>query len=69
MSAAMSPHPTEAPNGATTLTASQMAMVLAGLRRVGAYGEVHLIVKEGRVRFIRTVQSISVPEEALSTEE
>lgn len=69
MSAVMSPHPPEAPNGATTLTASQMALVLASLRRVGAYGEVHLIVKEGHVRFIRTVQSISVPEEELSAED
>ncbi len=32
------------------------------LRRVGAFGEVHLVVERGRIRFVRTIKSESVDE-------
>lgn len=32
------------------------------LRRVGAFGEVHLVVERGRIRFVRTIKSEAVDE-------
>jgi len=32
------------------------------LRKVGAFGEVHLVVEHGRIRYVRTIKSEAVDE-------
>lgn len=39
------------------LRARQIAAIEAALRKIGPYGEVHLIVERGRIRFVRTIKS------------
>jgi hypothetical protein len=44
----------------SVLTADILGMLVAALREIGDFGEVHLVVKHGRVHLIRTVQSKKV---------
>ncbi|MBI5302417.1 MAG: hypothetical protein HY868_09780 [Chloroflexi bacterium] len=32
------------------------------LRKIGAFGEVHLVVERGRIRYVRTIKSESIDE-------
>jgi len=43
------------------LTPVQVAELLRALTAVGQYGEVHLVVSRGQIRFIRIVQSRTFP--------
>ena len=43
--------------GATLLTPSQLVAILKALEGVGAYGEVRLVVANGRIRLIQILQS------------
>lgn len=43
--------------GADKLRARQIAVIEDALKKVGPYGEVHLIVERGRIRFVRTIRS------------
>ncbi len=50
----------KAPDQLVFLQPSEIALIDQALARIGAYGEVHLLVERGRLRFIRTVQSEAV---------
>ncbi len=50
------------------LSANQLAQVLNAIEHVGAFGEVHLVIHQGELRFIRLVQSFSLlPDESVQT--
>jgi hypothetical protein len=50
------------------LSANQLAQVLNAIELVGAFGEVHLVIHQGELRFIRLVQSFSLlPDESVQT--
>lgn len=49
-----------APVSKTLLTAHSIAVIEAALRKVGAFGEVHLIVERGHLRFVRTLKSEAI---------
>ena len=51
-----------------SLTPVQLAELLKALRAVGQYGEVHLVVSDGRIRFIRIVQSLSFSKSSINNE-
>ena len=51
-----------------SLTPVQLAGLLKALRAVGQYGEVHLVVSDGRIRFIRIVQSLSFPSSSMNSD-
>lgn len=42
------------------LTPHQLAEILDALQKIDAFGEVHLVVRKGQLRFIRVVQSIAL---------
>jgi hypothetical protein len=44
----------------SVLRPGDIALIEQALERVGDFGEVHLVVERGHLRFIRTVQSESV---------
>jgi len=44
----------------SALTADILGVLVDSLREIGDFGEVHLVVKHGRVHLIRTVQSKKV---------
>ncbi|MBI3914320.1 MAG: hypothetical protein HY327_09080 [Chloroflexi bacterium] len=39
------------------LDALEIKKIEEALKKVGAFGEVHLVVEKGRVRFVRTLKS------------
>lgn len=42
------------------LTSEILANIMASLKDVGLFGEVHLVIKNGHIRFVRTVRSSMV---------
>ena len=44
-------------SGADKLRARQIAAIEEALKKVGPFGEVHLVVERGRIRFVRTIRS------------
>ena len=42
------------------LTPEILANIMGCLKDVGLFGEVHLVVKNGHIRFVRTVRSSTV---------
>lgn len=42
------------------LSAHSIAVIEAALRKVCPYGEVHLIVERGHLRFVRTIKSEAI---------
>jgi hypothetical protein len=42
------------------LTPHDIGLIEEALIKVGAFGEIHLVVERGRLRFIRTVKSESL---------
>ena len=45
-------------DGEYLLTPYQLAEILGALQRIDTFGEVHLVIRKGQLRFIRVVQSI-----------
>ena len=43
------------------LTPDLVAQVQTALKEVGEYGEVHLVVVKGAIRFVRTLKSADAP--------
>ena len=43
------------------LSPAQLAAIMNALQQVGSYGEVHLVISDGRLRFIRIVRSLALP--------
>jgi hypothetical protein len=44
----------------TLLSAYSIAVIEAALRKVSPFGEVHLIVERGHIRFVRTLKSEAI---------
>lgn len=42
------------------LQASQITLIEQALQQIGEFGEVHLVVEKGRLRFIELVKSLDV---------
>lgn len=42
------------------LSAGQLAQILLAMEEVRPHGEVHLVIREGELRFLRLVRSIAV---------
>jgi hypothetical protein len=52
--------PTIQPAPTRFLRPREIAFIEDALRQVGAFGEVHLIVERGRLRFVRTLKSEAI---------
>lgn len=48
------------PSGNSLLSAYSIAVIEAALRKVSPFGEVHLIVERGHIRFVRTLKSEAI---------
>ncbi len=46
-------------NDGTKLTPLAISFLESCLQEVGEYGEIHLVVENGKLRFVRTVKSIN----------
>jgi hypothetical protein len=55
-------------SGFSQLTPATIAKLEQSLHEVGDYGEIHLVVKGGCLRFIRTVKSTAVSSEGYRNE-
>lgn len=42
------------------LSSGQLAQILLAMNEVGPHGEVHLVIREGELRFLRLVRSIAI---------
>lgn len=42
------------------LSAGQLAQILLAMEEVRPHGEVHLVIREGELRFLRLVRSIAI---------
>ena len=42
------------------LRSQDIAVIEQALKKVGAFGEVHLVIERGRLRFVRTLKSETV---------
>ena len=40
----------------------EIALIEAAIAKIGAFGEVHLVIERGRFRFVRTIKSEAVEE-------
>ena len=45
------------------LDAAEIRKIEDALKKVGPFGEVHLVVEKGRIRFVRTLKSEAVESE------
>jgi len=61
----LSDKPASTPNSLTVsqlgvLHQREIAVIEAALKKVGAFGEVHLVIERGRIRFVRTIRSEAI---------
>jgi hypothetical protein len=65
---AVNDQPDSSNDSFASLTSVQLAELLKALRAVGQYGEVHLVIADGRIRFMRIVQSLSFSQSSMKKE-
>lgn len=51
---------------ALKLDARKVAAIEEALKKVGPFGEVHLMIEKGVIRFIRTLKSESLDDESMN---
>jgi len=52
--------PSSVTDGVKPLRQRELAIIESEIKKVGAFGEVHLVIERGRIRFIRTITSQAV---------